>query len=81
MAETSINSVQPSEISPEMVAYLLATSILGGANYGKGFSASGPGLPIITGCDEKTVLETYARCLRVVRRPDKVADILAGGAA
>jgi hypothetical protein len=66
MAEqVSVNSVQPSEVSREMVAYLLTASILGGGEYGKAWSVC-QGLPIITGFDKETILSTYAECIRTV---------------
>lgn len=66
MAEAiNVNSVQPSEVSSEMVAYLLTASILGGADYGKGYQ-SVAGIPIILGFDKQTILETYAECIRTV---------------
>lgn len=61
----SVNSVQPSEISKEMVAYLLAASILGGSASGKSWYSC-TGLPMIQGFDKDTVLSTYAECLRTV---------------
>jgi hypothetical protein len=67
MTDTIVNSVQPSEVSPEMVAYLLTTSILGGSDYAQGWSASA-GLPLIHGCSKEEILSTYTECLRAVRR-------------
>ena len=64
--QVSVNSVQPSEISREMVAYLLTASILGGGEYGKAWSACA-GVPIIHGFDKDTILATYAECARTVR--------------
>lgn len=61
----SVNNVQPSEISREMVAYLLTVSILGGADYGKSWAPS-QGVPIINGFDKEIILSTYAECLRTV---------------
>lgn len=61
----SVNSVQPSEVSKEMVAYLLTASILGGSGHSKAWSSCA-GLPIITGCDKDTILSTYAECVRTV---------------
>ena len=63
----SVNSVQPSEVSSEMVAYLLTVSILGGADYGRSWKSS-PGIPIIQGFDKETILSTYAECVRTVTR-------------
>lgn len=63
----SVNSVQPSEISKEMVAYLLTVSILGGEDYAQGWSAA-TGLPIIQGFPKEEVLTTYTACLRAVER-------------
>ena len=63
--QVNVNSVQPSEVSKEMVAYLLTASILGGADYGKAFSSC-QGLPIIMGVDKDTILSTYAECIRTV---------------
>jgi hypothetical protein len=63
--QVSVNSVQPSEVSDEMVAYLLTASILGGAGYNKGWYRC-EGLPIIGGVDKDTILTTYAECLRTV---------------
>lgn len=74
MADVSVNSVKPSEIGPEAIAYYLTVSILGGAEYGKGYSANGVGVPVMSGFSEKEVLETYARCLKVVRNPYKAAE-------
>jgi hypothetical protein len=68
MAETvSVNSVQPSEISREMVAYLLTVSVLAGPECGKGW-APASGTPILHGFDKDAVLSTYAECLRTVRQ-------------
>lgn len=77
MADVNVNNVQPSEVGPEMVAYLLAVSIAAGQNYSKSY-APVSGIPIILGSDETTILETYARCLKVVRSPHKVSEIIAG---
>lgn len=63
--QVSVNSVQPSEVSKEMVAYLLTASILGGSEMNKGWYASN-GLPIIHGFDKETILSTYAECARTV---------------
>lgn len=65
MPDVSVNSVQPSEVSKEMVAYLLTVSILGGAEYAKSWQVSA-GIPIIQGFDKETILETYAECARTV---------------
>lgn len=70
---TSVSSVQPSEISNEMVAYLLTVSILGGSDYSKSWSASA-GLPIVHGFPKDEILSTYAECLRTVRRARSEAE-------
>lgn len=63
--EVTVNSVQPSEVSKEMVAYLLTVSILSGSQYNMGIHRC-DGLPIIGGCDKDTILSTYAECIRTV---------------
>ena len=63
--QVTVNSVQPSEVSPEMVAYLLTVSILAGSAYDKHLMKS-EGLPIIAGVDKETILSTYAECARTV---------------
>ena len=63
--QVSVSSVQPSEVSKEMVAYLLTASILGGGAFGKGWSSCS-GLPMINGFDKETILATYAECVRTV---------------
>lgn len=64
--QVSVSSVQPSEISKEMVAYLLTVSALAGGTYGQSWSAC-DGLPIIHGFDKEIILSTYAECARTVR--------------
>jgi hypothetical protein len=64
----SVNSVQPSEISSEMVAYYLTASILGGSGYGSASWASSSGIPIIHGRSKEEILTTYTECLRAVHR-------------
>jgi hypothetical protein len=64
----AVNSVQPSEVSNEMVAYLLTASILVGPEYSKSIVPS-QGLPIIAGTDKATILSTYVECLQAVKRP------------
>lgn len=67
MASENMQSVQPADVSKEMVAYLLTVSILGGADYGKSWTSSA-GIPIIHGFSKDDVLGTYAECLRTVQR-------------
>lgn len=66
MSDVSVNSVQPSEISPEMVAYLVTVSALNESS-GKGWQPCS-GLPILYGHDKDAILATYAECIRTVRR-------------
>ena len=66
MSDSNMNSVQPSEMSREMVAYLLTASILGGEQYSKG-TAPFNGLPRIDGCSKDDILSTYVECLRAVK--------------
>lgn len=69
MAESvSVNNVQPSEISNEMVAYYLTASILGGSGYGSAGWSPSSGIPIIHGCSKEDILSTYTECLRAVHR-------------
>ena len=64
MAEVNVSSVQPSEVSREMVAYLLTASILSRSSH-QGY-VSCQGLPIILGSDKETILATVAECIRTV---------------
>lgn len=75
MADVSVNSVQTSEVSNEMVAYLLAASILGGGQHSKSFMTCA-GLPIIAGYSEKEILQTYAKCLMVVKAPYNADEVV-----
>jgi hypothetical protein len=73
--QANVNSVQPSEISPEMVAYLLTVSSLNGNN-SKGWQTCN-GLPILYGHDKSAILSTYSECIRTVRSgmsPEERAD-------
>lgn len=63
----NVSSVQPSEISKDMVAYLLTVSVLGGEGYSKSWSPSS-GLPIIQGFSKEEILTTYTECARAVAR-------------
>jgi hypothetical protein len=63
--QVNVNSVQPSEVSPEMVAYLLTVSALN-SNSSKGWQTC-TGLPILYGHDEESILSTYSDCIRTVR--------------
>ncbi len=63
--QVTVNSVQPSEVSPEKVAYLLTVCALN-ANSSKGWQTS-TGLPILYGHDKEAILSTYADCIRTVR--------------
>jgi hypothetical protein len=73
--QISVNSVQPSEVSSEMVAYLLTVSALN-SNSSKGWQTC-TGLPILYGHDKESILSTYADCIRTVRSgmsPEDRAD-------
>ncbi len=76
MSDVKVNSVQPSEISPSMVAYLLTVSILSKSNTTNGFR-SADGLPIILGRSEDEILKTYAKARQVVNSPHLVDSYLA----
>lgn len=72
MADVSVNSVQPSEISQEMVALYLLTSVASsteGANY-----TVRDGIPIITGPDKEWIIRNYIDCLRSISRRDVRID-------
>lgn len=64
--QVSVSSVQPSEVSNEMVAYLLTVSVLSTNDRANGWQ-NASGLPILYGYDKETVLSTYAECLKTVR--------------
>jgi peptidase E len=68
MSDVSVNSVQPSEVGKEMVAYLLTASILCGAEYEVGYHDIN-GLPLINGKSRDEILRTYALALNVVKNP------------
>lgn len=77
MSDVKVNSVQPSEVGPEMVAYLLTVSILSSSNTSFGHR-SVDGLPIILNRSEDEILRTYAKAYQVVNRPDNVDKYLGG---
>ena len=76
MSDVSVNSVQPSEVGKEMVAYLLTACILSGAEYGAGYRDV-MGLPLINGKSRDEILRTYALALNVVRNPAHAAKWIA----
>lgn len=63
--QVNVSSVQPSEVSPEMVAYLLTVAALNESS-SKGWQLCA-GLPILYGHDKDAILTTYADCIRTVR--------------
>jgi hypothetical protein len=63
--QVAVNSVQPSEVSSEMVAYLLTVAALN-ENTSKGWQTC-TGLPVLYGHDKEAILSTYADCIRTVR--------------
>jgi len=75
MSEVKVNSVQPSEVGPDMVAYLLTVSILSKGDTTSGFR-SADGLPIISGQSEEAILRTYAKARLVVGTPSMIDDFL-----
>ena len=77
MSNVEVNSVQPSEIGPSMVAYYLTVAMLTGEEYSKGYSSAGAGIPILTGYSEEKVLRAYAKAALVVDKPWQVEQILA----
>lgn len=74
MSDVKVSSVQPSEISDAMVAYLLTAGIHSGktsVNVG-----SVDGLPIIRNVEAAELLKTYALCLNIVKHPHNSAHFL-----
>ncbi|QPQ54233.1 hypothetical protein IC614_07625 [Allosphingosinicella flava] len=67
MADVSVNSVKPSEVSDEMVALYLLASV---ATHEGGVSVTiKDGIPLIHGADKKWILENYVDCLKsIIRR-------------
>lgn len=70
--QVNVNSVQPSEVSSEMVAYLLTVSALN-EDSSKGWTPC-TGLPILYGHDKEAILSTYAECLKTVRTGMSTAE-------
>ena len=80
MSDVRVNSVQPSEVGPEMVAYLLTASILCGPAYRPGYNSM-EGLPLIDGKSRDEILRTFALALNVVRNPHNAEGWIKAAAA
>lgn len=77
MSDIKVNSVNPSEFGPDMVAYLLTVATLTGEQHDKGWTPT-YGIPVLTGYSEDEILNAYAKAKQVVNQPSRVETFLAG---
>jgi len=76
MSDIKVNSVQPSEVGPSMVAYLLTVAILA-KDYDKQIIPF-TSIPVPVGYSEEEILRAFAEASKTVSNPHNVEKFLKG---